>query len=457
MRIVVVGGVAAGMSAASQAKRRRPDAEVVVFERGPHISYGACGIPYNLSDPRRSLEDLVVLSAERARAERGIDVRTRQEVVALDTRAHVLRARDLAADRDFTLGFDRLVLATGASPVALPIPGRDLPGVFLLRELTDGAAIKHYLEGASVGRAVIVGAGYIGMEMAEVLRARGLEVTTLEKLGQVVPGFEPDIADAVAEELDRNGVRVETGVQVSAFVRPPSGEGLVVATDRGPFPADLVLVSVGIRPNVRLAKAAGIAIGPTGAIAVDAGMRTSAPDVFAAGDCAEASHLVGGGPTWIPLGTTANKMGKVAGANAAGADERFPGVVGTAAFKVFDLEVARTGLGAAEVARLGIDAAVAPSSHKSRGHAYPGSKTIRTVLFAERASGRLLGAQMVGGEGVATRIGVFATALHARLTLGEIEGLDLAYAPPFAPVYDPILIAATVARKAAGSSRAHAA
>jgi NADPH-dependent 2,4-dienoyl-CoA reductase/sulfur reductase-like enzyme len=292
---------------------------------------------------------------------------------------------------------------------------------------------------------VIIGAGYIGMEMTEALRGRDVEVVVLEKLAQVIPGFEPVLATQVQDELARNGVRVETGIAVSGI--EPAGDGLVVHTDRGDFMAELVLVSVGVRPSIDLARAAGIALGASGAIAVDDRQRTSAPNILAAGDCAEALHLVTASPTWIPLGTTANKQGKVAGANAVGADEQFEGIVGTAAFKVLGLEVGRTGLGRAEIARLGLDATSSVSKHQTRGHGYPGAGTVTTVLFVERTTGRLLGAQQVGPEGVAGRINVFATALHARMTVAQVEALDLAYAPPFAPVYDPILIAATVALK----------
>lgn len=445
-RIVVIGGVAAGMSAASQARRRDPRSEVVVLERGPYVSYGACGMPYNLLDPARRMDDLVVLSPERLRSERGIDVRTRHEALSIDPARRVVAARDLEADRRYELPYDALVIATGAEAVRPPLPGLDLPGVFLLRELTDGAAMKRFLAERAPARAVIVGAGYIGMEMAEALRGRGLAVTVLEKVDQILPGFVTPVVEVVQAELARNEVRVETGVAVRGVVLADGA--LRVETDRGAHPADLVLVSVGVRPRVALARAAGVALGPTGAIAVDDGMRTSVPGVFAAGDCAEARHLVTGLPAYVPLGTTANKQGKVAGANAAGADERFGGIVGSAAFKVFELEVGRTGLGPAEAARAGLDAVAAASTHRTRGHGYPGSRSLTTVLLVERGSGRLLGAQQVGGEGVAGRIGVLATALTARMTVDQLEQLDLAYAPPLAPVYDPILIAANVAAKA---------
>jgi NADPH-dependent 2,4-dienoyl-CoA reductase/sulfur reductase-like enzyme len=452
VRIVVIGGVAAGMSAASQARRRDPRCDVIVLQRERDISYSACGMPYNIGDPARALDDLVILDAEAARAERGIDVRTCHEVTAIDVASRRLSVRDLDAARAYELDWDRMVLATGASAVVPKLPGLDLPGVFALRDLTDARAIKRMLCETDVKRAVVVGAGYIGMEMADVLHGLGIEVTVLEKLDHVLPGFAPPIVDVAARELERQGVRVETGVGLRSVER--AATDLIVRTDRGERRADLVIVSVGVRPNVELARSAGIIIGETGAIATDHAMRTNVPDVFAAGDCAEAWHLVLGRPAWIALGTTANKQGKVAGANAAGADERFGGIVGTAGFKLFDLEVARTGLGTAEIERFGFDAVSAVSQHHSRARHYPGDKPITTVLYAERASGRLLGAQMIGGDTVAKRIDVFATTLHARMTLAQIEQLDLSYAPPFAPVYDPILIAAAVAKKRLAKGRA---
>jgi NADPH-dependent 2,4-dienoyl-CoA reductase/sulfur reductase-like enzyme len=404
-RIVVIGGVAAGMSAASQAKRRKPEAEVIALERGPYVSYGACGMPYNIEDPARDIEDLVVITPEQFRKMRGIDARVRHAATAIDTQAKRVTVRDSA--REYTLDYDKLVVATGATAVRPPFPGLDLPGVFLLRELTDGDAVKRHIADGRPKRAAIIGAGYIGMEMAEALAERGLQVTVLEKAPQALPGFEPAIAGLVAEELARQSVELRTGVSVQ-----------------------------------------GIALGETGAIAVDDHQRTNVADVYAAGDCAEAWHRVLKRPVYIPLGTTANKQGKVAGANAAGADEAFGGIVGSAGFKVFDLEVGRTGLGGAEIERYGLDAISAVSRHASRGHHYPGGVRLTTVLFAERGSGRLLGAQMAGADVVAKRIDVLAAALQAGMTLADVEALDLTYAPPFAPVYDPLLIAAGVARKA---------
>jgi len=408
-RIVVIGGVAAGMSAASQAKRRKPEAEVIALERGPYVSYGACGMPYNIEDPARDIEDLVVITPEQFRKMRGIDARVRHAATAIDTQAKRVTVRDSA--REYTLDYDKLVVATGATAVRPPFPGLDLPGVFLLRELTDGDAVKRHIADGRPKRAAIIGAGYIGMEMAEALAERGLQVTVLEKAPQALPGFEPAIAGLVAEELARQSVELRTGVSVQGI--EAAGKGLRVATDAGGVECELVLVSVGVRPNVALAKQSGIALGETGAIAVDDHQRTNVADVYAAGDCAEAWHRVLKRPVYIPLGTTANKQGKVAGANAAGADEAFGGIVGSAGFKVFDLEVGRTGLGGAEIERYGLDAISAVSRHASRGHHYPGGVRLTTVLFAERGSGRLLGAQMAGADVVAKRIDVLAAALQA--------------------------------------------
>lgn len=446
--IVVIGGVAAGTSAASQAKRRLPSAEVILLERGSTVSYGACGIPYNLQEPLRPIEDLIAISAERFRSERQIDVRLHHEVLAIEPDARRVRVHDRAQGREYALDYDELIISTGAEPVPLKLPGHDFPGVFLLRELSDGADIKRYLAEHAPRSAIIVGGGYIGMEMAETLRARGLSTRVLEKGPEIVPGFDPQIAQLVRDELAQQEVSVETGIELQAIEWAKDSQLFSVRTDRARFTADLVLVATGIRPNVALAKAAGVRLGESGAIAVDDHQRTNLPHVWAAGDCAEAQHRVTGKSAWIPLGTTANRQGKVAGANAAGGDDRFAGIVGTGVFKVFEMQVARSGLGPSELKKLGIDAVVAGSTQMSRASSVSGGQAIRTVLFVERGSGRLLGAQMAGRDGVGGRIDVYATALTAGMTVQQIEGLDLAYAPPFAPVYDPIAIAATVAKKA---------
>ncbi len=325
-RIVVIGGVAAGMSAASQAKRRDTNAEVIALERGNDVSYGACGMPYNIADDGREMHDLVVVTPQQFRHARGIDVRVRHEVLTIDAKNQELRVRDHDAATDYSLSYDKLIIATGATALRPALRGIDLPGVFVLRELSDGVAIKSGLELTNAHRVLIVGAGYIGMEMAETLRARGLAVTLVERAPQVVPGFEPVIAEVVRETLQRHGVQLLTGVGIEAIEQ--DGDGLLVRAGAQTLSADMVLLAMGVRPNVALAQAAGVQLGASGAIAVDDHQRTNLPNVYAAGDCAEAYHRVLRQPVFIPLGTTANKQGKVAGANAAGADERFAGIAG---------------------------------------------------------------------------------------------------------------------------------
>jgi NADPH-dependent 2,4-dienoyl-CoA reductase/sulfur reductase-like enzyme len=441
--MIVVGGVAAGMSAASQAKRRKKDLEVIVFERGPWVSYGACGMPYNIQDPQRPIEDLVVISAESFRKERGIDVRIHHAVKAVDVNKRSVTVSGKNGEE--THAYDRLVMATGCRPVHPPFSGMEKDGVFLLHTLVQAEKIKTYLKDRPIRRAVVLGGGHIGLEMADVLTERGLSVTVIKRSEDVPSGYPKEISKLVRSELERHGVEFRAGARVLGFV----GDGRVEAvhTDAGDLPADLVLVATGVTPEVGLARDAGIRIGESGAIAVDDRMRTSAPGVFAAGDCADAYHILLRRGVFIPRGTTANKQGRIAGANAVGADERFRGVMGTSVTKVFDLAVGHTGLMDSEAAGAGFDPVAVVISARTRAHAYPGSRDICVRLVFERRTGRILGAQMAGGEGVAKRLDVLVAALHAGWTVEDLASLDLSYAPPFAPVWDPILVCANVARK----------
>jgi NADPH-dependent 2,4-dienoyl-CoA reductase/sulfur reductase-like enzyme len=450
-RVVVVGGVAAGMSAASQVRRRQPNTQVVVFERGEIISYGACGMPYNIADPERDMEDLVVLTADEAREQRGIELHLRHQVTGVDADRGQLMVHDLEADSERTEPFDALILATGASAVTLPLSGFDLPGVTVLRELADGARIKEMLE-HQPQRAVVVGAGYIGMEMAHVLTERGLQVTVVEKLDQVVPGWHPDTVKLVDRTLQNHGVKVITGAAVEGCEAGDDGRVKAVTTSDGSVDADVVVVAVGITPNVSVAAAAGLRIGETGAIWVNQYQQTSHERVWAAGDCAEAYHRILRRNAWIPLGTTANKQGRIAGANAVGAGLRFAGVVGTAGFVVFDLEVARSGLGMEQAREEGFEPQSVTIRQRSRAHGIAGGSPVQVTLVADGPSGLLLGAELVGAEGAALRANVLATALAAHMTVSDLQNLDLAYAPPFAPVWDPILVAANQLIKKVGRS-----
>lgn len=452
-RIVVVGGVAAGMSAASQARRRRPDAAVTVLERGSSISYGACGMPYNIEDPQRDLDDLIVLTPEKARDERDLDLRLRHLVTAIDLERGEVVAVDQESGTDVRVPFDGLVLATGARAVRPPgIEGLDLAGVHLLRDLEDGRQLKQDLDDR-IRRAVIVGGGYIGMEMAHVLTSRGLGVTVVEREPDILPGWGPEAVAQVRAELASHEVEVMAGTSLKSLRGDANGRVASVVTDAGSIETDLVVIAVGIRPEVSLAKDAGLRIGESGAIWVDQQQQTSHPAVWAAGDCAEAFHRILRKPAWIPLGTTANKQGRIAGANVVGGRSRFAGIVGTAGFVVFDLEVARSGLGVAAAAAAGFEPISTTIRQRSRAHGYPGGAPVQVTLVADRHTGLVLGAEIVGKDGAALRINPVATALASHLTVADLQQLDMVYAPPFAPVWDPLLVAANQLSKKVEKTR----
>jgi NADPH-dependent 2,4-dienoyl-CoA reductase/sulfur reductase-like enzyme len=448
-RLVVVGGVAAGMSAASRARRLRPDVEIVAVERGSEVSYGACSLPYFIAGvvPRR--EDLIAHDADFFRAERRIDVRLRTEAVSLDPRRRTVTLRSDAGEEP--LQYDALVIATGARAVKVPLPGVDLDGVFTLRTLEDGEAVRRHVE-SGARNAVVVGGGYIGLEMAEALTARGMSVTVVELLPTLLSTYDADMSELVERELLAKGVAVRTGEKVEGF-EPGAKDTRVrhVLAGGQRIPADLVLVAVGVRPAVELARSAGIELGPTGAVRVDPRQVTSDPFVLAAGDCCEAMHVVTRRPAWVPLGTTANKQGRIAGENAVGGNRAFGGIAGTNVTKIFDLEVASTGLSSEAAARQGIDADAVRATAGSRAGPYPGGAPITVRLVFERGAGRLLGGQMVGREGVSKRIDTVAAALHAGMTVSQLADIDMSYAPPFAPVWDPVLVAAGLAQKKLGA------
>ncbi|MDQ1589539.1 MAG: hypothetical protein QOG71_166 [Pyrinomonadaceae bacterium] len=437
-QLIVVGGVAAGLAAAMQARRVAPSLSITVLEKTADISYGACGLPYVISGLIPTLERLVLHTPEYFRERHDINVQLNTEALEILPARSVVRVSANGERRE--LGFDSLVLATGAAAVCPPLAGHDLAGVFVLRQLRDGRRLLQFIEQVRPRAAVIVGAGYIGLEMAEAFRARGLDTTLVESSDMVMSTLGGELRDRVVDELRERGVEVVLGERVVAF----EGRGEQVArvlTESGrAFEAQVVVIGVGVTPAVRVAKDAGLEIGESGAIATDANQRTSAANVFAAGDCSETLHRVSGHRVWMPLAQPAVRQGWVAGANAAGAtpEVRFAGVVGTNAVKVFDLEVARTGLSPEEARGAGFDASVIEDESSTRAGYYPGGVKILTRVVYDK-SGRLLGAQMVGREGVAQRIDVFAAALHANLKIEELNQLDLAYAPPFAPTIDPIL------------------
>jgi|SRR5271157_1007507 len=426
MPLVVIGGVAAGLSAAARARRVDPRLEIVVLEQGPAVSYGACGLPYFVEGRVRRPEDLVVYTPEYFRKERNIDVRTGARVAAI---SHP--RRELTLESGARVAYGKLVIATGARCQVSGIQGAGQPHVFTLHTLDDAARMRAFLRQRQPRRGVVVGGGYIGVEVADALRRNGLGVTLLERSPHLL--LRPDAAftAAVRRQLEAHGVEVRC--QTAAAVIDSGGVDGV--------PCDLVVIAAGFRPNVELAAEAGIHIGRTGAIRTDDRMETNLRGVFAAGDCAEVTHLVTGRPAYIPLGTTANKCGRVAGANAAGGRERFAGIVGTSIVSIFGMGFATTGFSVEEARAEGFTPVAARIQAYPRPRYFPGPKTT-VELVADRGSRRLVGGSVIGEEGAAGRIGIVATALANRMRVDEFEQLDLAYSPPFAPVWDPLLLAA---------------
>ena len=449
-RLVVIGGDAAGMSAASQARKRRDadDLEIVAFERGRATSYSACGIPYWIGGAVGTEAELISRSPEQHRAN-DIDVRMRTEVTAIDLAARRVSARDLETGREYDEPYDQLVYATGSVPMRPQADGFDAPGVYGVQVLDDGVAIMEELDSGRVQRVVVVGGGYIGLELAEACQVRGFDVTVVNRSPTPIGTFDPDIGQFIADAVAKMGIRLVFGEPAARVETGPDGRANAVVTAGGTrLPADLVVLGLGVRPNVALAKAAGIPIGASGGVQVDNRMRTGVPGVWSAGDCVESWHRLSGQRIVVALGTHANKQGRVIGINLGGGYATFPGVIGTAVTKVCDLEVARTGLSEAEADAAGYCFVTAHVDSTTRAGYYPGAKPIRVKVIAEKRSGRLLGAQIAGREGAAKRIDVFATAIWNEMSVDEVLSLDLSYAPPFAPVWDPVLIAARKAFEA---------
>jgi NADPH-dependent 2,4-dienoyl-CoA reductase/sulfur reductase-like enzyme len=441
-RLVIIGGDAAGMSAAAQARRMKSvdELEIVAFERSSRTSYAACGLPYLVGGFVTSPDSLVARTPKQHRA-RGIDVQTRHEVIAIDVNASSVTVRDLDSGRESALLYDELLIATGASGIAPRWPGIDAKGVLQLRTLDDAAEVERLLV-AGARRAVVVGAGYIGLEVAEALLERGLHVTVVERLDAPMGAvLDADMATDVAAAMRSAGIDLRLGTAVTGF-SVDGGRVTAVETAAGAVPADIVVIGLGVRPNAELARAAGIGVGESGGIMVDDHMRTDTPHVWAAGDCVESHHRMTGQSVVVALGTHANKQGRVVGTNMAGGDAAFGGVLGTAITRFRDMEIGRTGLSEREAAAAGMVAKGVTTEASSRAHYYPGAQPMKIKMVVERGTGRLLGAQIVGGADAGKRIDVLATALWNGMTVAEMAGMDLSYAPPFSPVWDPVLLAA---------------
>ncbi|MFF9347761.1 FAD-dependent oxidoreductase [Streptomyces sp. NPDC014734] len=445
-RLVVIGGDAAGMSAASQARRLKgPDElDIVAFERGHFTSYSACGIPYWVGGDVAERDDLIARTPEEHRA-RSIDLRLRTEITEIDVAGRRVRALALETGETYWTGFDKLVIATGARPVRPPLPGIDAPGVHGVQTLDDGQALLDSLDRVAAGRrrAVVVGAGYIGVEMAEAMLKRGFEVTVLNRGEQPMATLDPDMGRLVHEAMDGLGITTVNGAGATAVRTGADGRVEAVVAGGVRYPADVVVLGIGVEPETTLARAVGLPLGPHGGLLTDLSMRVVGhDDIWAGGDCVEVLDLVAGRTRHIALGTHANKHGQVIGANVAGGYGTFPGVVGTAVSKVCDLEIARTGLREKDARAVGLRFVTATVESTGRAGYYPGARPMTVKMLAEYRTGRLLGTQIVGREGAAKRVDIAAVALTAGMTVDAMTALDLGYAPPFSPVWDPVLVAA---------------
>jgi NADPH-dependent 2,4-dienoyl-CoA reductase/sulfur reductase-like enzyme len=458
-RIVVIGGDAAGMSAASQAKRLLGDAaEIVVLERQVWTSYSACGIPYWIAGDVAGPDALIARTPEEHRR-RGLDVRLRHEAVAIDVALRMVTVRDLDAGSEFSLDYDELVLGTGAVPVRPPIEGIDAEGVLGVQTIDDGAAVLRYLEGLEAKgsgphRAVVIGGGYIGVEMAEAMKRHGLDVTLVDLAPEPMATLDPDMGRRVREAMVGFGCEVVTSAPVEAIETTDGRASAVTAVGRS-FPADVVILGLGVRPATGLAAAAGIALGEFRGVLTDArqqvvdGEGRPVDGLWAGGDCVEVVDRITGRRAHIPLGTHANKQGRVIGTNLGGGRDHFPGVVRTAVSKVCELEIARSGLREKDATAAGLSVVTATVDSTSRAGYFPGADPMTVKVIAERGTGRLLGVQIVGLSGAAKRIDAAALALWNGMTAQELAMSDLAYAPPFSPVWDPVAIAARKAADAA--------
>ncbi|MCU4744555.1 FAD-dependent oxidoreductase [Natronoglomus mannanivorans] len=437
---VVVGGDAAGMSAASKAKRENPDGDVIVFEKGEWVSYAACGMPYYVKGVVDELDDLVAVTPEEFREERDVDLRTGAEVVDIDLeRETVTVETDGGTDEQ---PYDDLLVATGATAIEPPFEGLGLEGVFTIHDMDEADAIESYVTEHDPETAAIVGGGYVGIEMAEALSARGIDVHLYEMLPHVLQPFGEAVAEVVEEHLREQGVDLHLETAVSGFVGDERIDAVELEDET--VSADVAIVGVGVTPNVGLADAAGIELGQTGAIATDEYGRTNDENVYAAGDCAEATHVVTGEPAHVPLALTANRAGRAIGQTITGDPTPVGEIAGTAIVKAFDLGAARTGIVDEQRAReAGFDPVSVTISAPTRAHYYPDGAELTVTLVADRESGTLLGGSVVGREG-AKRIDTIAMALTAGMTVMDLQNADLAYAPPFSPVWDPVLTAAKV-------------
>lgn len=440
MKVVIIGGVAGGASAAARLRRLDERAEIIVFERSGFVSYANCGLPYYIGGTIAEERELTLQTPESFWNRFRIRVKTRHEALAIDPAAKTVTVKNLSTGKTFTESYDKLVLSPGAMPTRPPLPGIDSERIFSLRTVEDTLRIHDYVRREKPQSAVLVGGGYIGIEVAENLRELGLDVTIVQRPKQLMNTLDYDMATFVHAKLREKGIRLELGRSVSGF-EERDGQILTLIDGQDPLPADLVLLAIGVTPDSGLAKQAGLALGIKGSIVVNDRMETSAPDIYAVGDAVQVKHAVTGQDALIALAGPANKQGRIAADNICGLDSRYRGSQGSSIIKVFDLTVASTGLTEKAAASAGIDAdcvVLSPGSHASY---YPGARPMTMKVVFEKGTFRLLGAQIAGGEGVDKRIDVLAVALHAGMRADELKDLDLAYAPPYSSAKDPVNMA----------------
>lgn len=454
--IVVIGGVAAGLKAAAKVRRGDPSAKITVLERGDIVSYGACGMPYVVSRDVASIDHLMMTpsgsmrNADFFKATKNLDVLIRTEALRIDRKDKTVRVKSLDTGEESDLSYDKLVIATGSTPVRIPFPGVDLGHIFSMWHPYDAREIRRLLESGQVKNAVIIGAGLVGIEMAEAFHRWGVHTSLVEMKEHVMPAFlDAEVAMSVEKYAQDKGIEVRTQETVQRF----EGEGVVrsVVTDRGTLPADVVIMAVGVKPTTRLAQEAGLELGVSGTIAVDEYMQTSDPDIYAGGDCVENTHIVTGKKVFVALGSIANKHGRVIGENICGAHVRFRGVLGTVVARLLDLNIGKTGLTEREAKEAGYEIVTTMTTGNDRAHYMPGSKPITLKLIADARTRKVLGIQAFGEGEVAKRIDVLAGVLTFGGTIDDLFDIDLSYAPPFNNPIDNAAVAAnTLMNKIAG-------
>ncbi|MFZ3172649.1 MAG: FAD-dependent oxidoreductase [Carboxydocellales bacterium] len=443
-KIVIIGGVAAGASAATKARRTAEDAEIIIFERGDYVSFANCGLPYYVGGEIREREQLFLVSPEMFKQRFNIEVKVKHEVVSINRSEKYVEVLDQSTGASFNQPYTKLVIATGGTPVRPPIPGINLPGISTLWTVPDVDSIMQTIATRQVDTVAIVGGGFVGLETAEAFINRGVKVHIVEMLTQVMMPMDPEMAGIIAGQLEEKGAEVILGDGVAQFHGQSRIEEIELASGRR-IKVDLAVVAVGVKPELKLVTDAGLSLGETKGVLVNEKMQTSDPAIYAAGDIVESINLLTNKKVRVPLAGPANKQGRVAGANAAGGNLAFEGVLGTMVVKVCDITAAKTGLNEREATEAGLDYFVSYTHNGDHAGYYPGAKPMVFKLLAEKGTGRILGGQIVGYHGVDKRIDVLATAIYGKMTVKNLENLDLAYAPPYSSAKDPVIMAGFVA------------